>query len=103
MRTFAHKGYKINSHKKVCLSANFALLSDFFWYWCYYPHWSRDSLSPVCRILFKITMWQIFIHFCKPIFERNSFKNTNIFKIDFDKKYMCDVICMPLRMCIFYG
>ena len=21
-----------------------------FWYWCYYPHKSRDSVSPVCRI-----------------------------------------------------
>ena len=20
------------------------------WYWCYYPHWSRDALSPVCGI-----------------------------------------------------
>ena len=21
-----------------------------FWYWFYNPHWSRDSVSPVCRI-----------------------------------------------------
>ena len=21
-----------------------------FWYWCYYPYWSRDSLSAVCGI-----------------------------------------------------
>ena len=27
------------------------LLAGFFWYWCYYPHWSRGALSPVCRIL----------------------------------------------------
>ena len=23
-----------------------------FWYRCYYPHWSRESLSPVCGIFF---------------------------------------------------
>ena len=22
-------------------------------YWCYYPHWSRDLVSPVCRIFLK--------------------------------------------------
>ena len=22
------------------------------WYWCYYPHRSRDALSPVCGIFF---------------------------------------------------
>ena len=26
----------------------FALLAGFLWYRCYYPHWSRDSLSPIC-------------------------------------------------------
>ena len=24
------------------------------WYWCYYPYWSRDALSPVCGIF----LWQ---------------------------------------------
>ena len=24
--------------------------AGFFWYRCYYPYWSRDSLSPVCGI-----------------------------------------------------
>ena len=24
--------------------------STLLWYRCYYPHWSRDALSPVCRI-----------------------------------------------------
>ena len=23
-----------------------------FWYQCYYPHQSRDSVSPICRIFF---------------------------------------------------
>ena len=23
-----------------------------FWYWCYYPHQSKDSVYPVCRIFF---------------------------------------------------
>ena len=26
------------------------LIFLFSWYWCYYPHRSRDSVSPVCRI-----------------------------------------------------
>ena len=30
--------------------ANFALLAGFCWYWCYYPHQSRDALPPVCGI-----------------------------------------------------
>ena len=25
-------------------------------YWCYYPHWSRDSVSPVCGIFEKIRL-----------------------------------------------
>ena len=29
---------------------SFALPAGFFWYRCYYPHWSRDSLSSVCGI-----------------------------------------------------
>ena len=24
-----------------------------FWYRCYYPHWSRDSVSPVCGIFIE--------------------------------------------------
>ena len=27
-------------------------LAEFFWYRWYYPHWSRDALSPVCGIFF---------------------------------------------------
>ena len=27
-----------------------------FWYWCYYPHTTRDSVSPLCRILFIFQM-----------------------------------------------
>ena len=26
--------------------------STLLWHRCYYPHWSRDALSPVCGILF---------------------------------------------------
>ena len=33
-----------------CSLANFVLLAGFFWFLCYYQHWSRDALSPVCRI-----------------------------------------------------
>ena len=29
---------------------NIALLTGFFWYWSYYPHRSRDALSPICEI-----------------------------------------------------
>ena len=28
----------------------------FFWYLCFYPHWSRDSLSPVCGIFFVLLL-----------------------------------------------
>ena len=35
---------------KGCKIAAFCLTSKiFFWYWCYYPHQTRDILSPVCR------------------------------------------------------
>ena len=52
-KTVASKGFKIAAHKKSFFSssANFALQAGFFWCQCYYPHWSRDSLSPVCGIL----------------------------------------------------
>ena len=67
------KGVK-SLHKKNCSWANFATLSKIFlvlvfltsfnsllfckfcltsrifWYWCYYPHRSKDALSPVCGI-----------------------------------------------------
>ena len=36
----------------VLFFANFALLAGFCWYWCCYPHWSKDFLSLVCRIFF---------------------------------------------------
>ena len=28
-----------------------------FWYRCYYPHWSRDSVSPICGIFYIIIGW----------------------------------------------
>ena len=33
-------------------SPNFFFFFHFclFWYRCYYPHWSRDSVSPICGI-----------------------------------------------------
>ena len=32
-----------------------------FWYWCYYPHTSRDSESLVDRI-FILVLWVIYLH-----------------------------------------
>ena len=31
---------------------NFHWIGVFNWYWCFFPHWSRDSVSPVCGIFF---------------------------------------------------
>ena len=45
-KTFDYKGCKTTAH--FFLSADFALLTGLFWYQCYYPHRSRDALSPVC-------------------------------------------------------
>ena len=28
--------------------------STLLWYWCYYPHGSRDALSPVCGTFYKV-------------------------------------------------
>ena len=30
--------------------------STLLWYWCYYPHWSIDALSPVCGIFFLLSL-----------------------------------------------
>ena len=56
---------------------SFCVLDDFFrfskkwvfgyswstlpWYWCYYPHRSRDALSPICGILKKrnFQFWEV--------------------------------------------
>ena len=32
-------------------------MRDFFWYWCYNLHWSRDALSPVFRIFIESANW----------------------------------------------
>ena len=45
--------------KKAFFSVNFASLAGFFWYLCYYPHQSRDSLSPVCRIFLDKLVEQV--------------------------------------------
>ena len=50
LRTFAYKRCEIAAIFFFFSSANFALLTGFFWYRCYYLHRSRDSLSPICRI-----------------------------------------------------
>ena len=56
LKTLAHIGCKIAAHFLcVFFLSNFALLAEFFWYCCYYPHWSRDSLSPVCGKFFFIS------------------------------------------------
>ena len=50
---FCYKGCKIAAptpKKNLSFSVNFALIAGFFWYRCYYPHSSRDALSPVCGI-----------------------------------------------------
>ena len=62
LKTFAHKGCKITAHIKICIFSIFGsqgyttrisrLLAGFCWYWCYYPHRSRDALSPVSGIFF---------------------------------------------------
>ena len=52
-KTFAYKECKIAPQKSLFFSAHFALLAGFFWYRCYYPHRSRDALSPVCGILYS--------------------------------------------------
>ena len=49
LQTFAHKGFKISALKKF-LFGQFLPKYQNFWYRCYYPHRSRDSLSPVCGI-----------------------------------------------------
>ena len=35
---------------KVCIFWDFGFYPLFFWYWCYYLHTSRDSVSPICGI-----------------------------------------------------
>ena len=53
LKTFAHKGCKIAAQFFFVFSANFDLLAGFFWYRCYYPHRSRELVSPVCGIFPK--------------------------------------------------
>ena len=61
------KSLRRNKREKK-ISANFALLAEFFWYWCYYLYWLREALSPVCgffillkklvlRLSFKLISW----------------------------------------------
>ena len=65
--TFVHKGCKIAAHFFFFLK-NFALLAGFFWHWSYYPHQSRDALSPVCGIFVHILhTLPNFSSFCMPL------------------------------------
>ena len=70
----AHKGWKITAKKIFRLSTNFVLLAGFFWYWCYYPHWSGDALSPECGIFPHNFGTQFFTLFVHQIFALNLFK-----------------------------
>ena len=80
LKTFAHIGCKINVETKIVFSATFALLAGFFWYQCYYPHRSRDSLSPVCGIIFFIIGKQILEDNTKTNCFFCSFLNLNFFQ-----------------------
>ena len=35
------------------------LLAGFFWYRCYYPHRSRDALSPICGLFYSFNLISI--------------------------------------------
>ena len=50
--------------------------STLLWYWCYYPHRSRDALSPVCKI-FSIEVESVSNHI-KGIFSYIWDKSHNI-------------------------
>ena len=60
LKTFAHKGCKIVAQEKLFFLVNFDLIAGFFLYRCYYLHWSRDALSPVCGI-FQILFGQCLV------------------------------------------
>ena len=49
------KGVKL-LRKKCFFWQMLSLIGGFFWYWCYYPHRSKDLVSSVCRIFF-IVCW----------------------------------------------
>ena len=49
----------------VCMLSVCPLTVIFFLYCCYYPHTSRESVCPVCGILFiicNVDNWQLIIH-----------------------------------------
>ena len=43
-KTFAHKWCKIAAQFFLLPFGQFCLTSRIFWYWCYYPHRSRDDI-----------------------------------------------------------
>ena len=47
-KVLLHKDKKENYCQKIIICENFALLTGFFLYRCYYPHCSRDALSLLC-------------------------------------------------------
>ena len=83
----------------VLFSANFALLAGFFCYWCYYPHWSRDSLSPVCRIFLLICPFVSLVLFT---FFYTLKKSTIWFCSNFFPKYM-QRLCMNKEPFMFHN
>ena len=52
---FQKNYYKLPLKKKVFLVADFALLVEFIWYRCYYPHQLTIFLSPICGIFFLLS------------------------------------------------
>ena len=51
-------------HNFFCFSANFVFLAGFFWYWSYYLHRTRDSLSPIFGLFFDVRKnWRFLLLF----------------------------------------
>ena len=53
MNIFVLKWSKIAAQKKSFFLLLILPWSTLLWHWCYYPHRSRDALSPVCGIFFS--------------------------------------------------
>ena len=41
--------------------SSLSVIFSYFWFWCYYLHWSRDLVSPVCRIFVVLNLLFILI------------------------------------------
>ena len=51
--TFLFRSGLKSPRKKSCFLLLILPWSTLLWHRCYYPHWSRDALSPVCGIFFQ--------------------------------------------------